>query len=742
MMRSEKISSMLESKKSPRINRKRNRDNYDNDSIKKIRSSTYIKPVGTLGINLLDLYNPEAYSAFIFEKLTYNLDTLKTLLPIDKLHSNINSSDSKKYIDTLKIELKNGDQTFRAKVSTNIHEIILSTITNVLRPHIYQIIDMIGREMEQFGRFIISGGEAFNVNVDPKHRKITPDIDTKFVLFYGIDVSSITENQFQTLYMKAREHLWYIALENVLTILNSQEYYTHLYENVLKFLEMCPEFSLLNVTFLKPDNLTTNKIFRKRITLLPKNTDPDEMFFFDVFLFAIDMQLEKYYYVNTYFDKDSHRILYSAELDEKNGEYVTGLLDMPIMRPGEFGFEIRDPLMHVNIAVTTNVPDTKYLSSSLAASLVIPSEKLPNFRGSFLYASRKYLIKDIDKLLALGLREHKRDKDEYRKLILQTDTYRPFIYPLPSVKPYIPFVLLKNIPNIADIVYKDNINPLITQKCLKYIAPPTINEQTGNFVGTNCNLSEEYYMEMATGEKFNYVTQKWMDCCNTKISSDRCCDRISNRFLYRINSKYISLNMANSDKTQEEKKIIKCILKSLIQFLRKQRKLLDKIELKNDEILRIKNDLGKFLYDFDSEVAYCTPISLIISNILMFAESLRFSNDDFLNDGRIICNELLQLYSLCIYHDNIGVQNKKDCLEMYNKLETNRVVRSLIDIHHHPKKSISKEKCKQIESKYTKNQLLSLNRKELQKLCKNMCANPCNDTSAVIIERLLKFSSY
>ena len=113
---------------------------------------------------------------------------------------------------------------------------------------------MIGKEMDQFGRFIISGGEAFNVNVHPKNRRITPDIDTKFILFYGINTDTMTENQFQTLYMKAREQLWYVALEKVLDIINGKEYYTTLYENILKHIEQCPEENYQNVLLFHSDN--------------------------------------------------------------------------------------------------------------------------------------------------------------------------------------------------------------------------------------------------------------------------------------------------------------------------------------------------------------------------------------------------------------------------------------------------------------------------------------------------------
>ena len=38
--------------------------------------------------------------------------------------------------------------------------------------------------MKNYGELIISGGEAFNANVKKEHRRVTPDLDTKFIPFY------------------------------------------------------------------------------------------------------------------------------------------------------------------------------------------------------------------------------------------------------------------------------------------------------------------------------------------------------------------------------------------------------------------------------------------------------------------------------------------------------------------------------------------------------------------------------
>ena len=70
-------------------------------------------------------------------------------------------------------------------VSRSINEVITASITEAMRPYIYQAIEELNKNMKEFGEFIISGGDAINNLLQPNLRQVTPDVDTKFILKYS-----------------------------------------------------------------------------------------------------------------------------------------------------------------------------------------------------------------------------------------------------------------------------------------------------------------------------------------------------------------------------------------------------------------------------------------------------------------------------------------------------------------------------------------------------------------------------
>ena len=148
-------------------------------------------------------------------------------------------------------------------IGSSFHNIIQSSITNALRPTLYECIIKLNDDMSEYGQFIVSGGEAFNMNVKKNNRRVTPDIDTKFIpLYKKIDekkFKNIDEKENELFFKKyygftlnATEHMWYIALNSILDKLNDPNFYAYMYYNIFVKLENTFEFKLLKVRFIKP----------------------------------------------------------------------------------------------------------------------------------------------------------------------------------------------------------------------------------------------------------------------------------------------------------------------------------------------------------------------------------------------------------------------------------------------------------------------------------------------------------
>lgn len=107
----------------------------------------------------------------IVSKTTFYRDTLVKLMKSTEYHP-VNNPNPNPLL-----EPKN--------VSKSINEVITASITEAMRPYIYQAIEELNKNMKEFGEFIISGGDAINNLLPPNLRQVTPDVDTKFILNYS-----------------------------------------------------------------------------------------------------------------------------------------------------------------------------------------------------------------------------------------------------------------------------------------------------------------------------------------------------------------------------------------------------------------------------------------------------------------------------------------------------------------------------------------------------------------------------
>ena len=229
----------------------------------------------------------------IVSKTTFYRDTLTTLM-----NSNKTDEDSPLY---------------PKNVSRSINEVITASITEAMRPYIYQAIEELNKNMKEFGEFIISGGDAINNLLPPDLRQVTPDVDTKFILKFsqfencgctpedktqdqakqneswcnsdigisdydegcqslrqnitnpgeaqttsplehleGEEAKKLESDYFIAL-LAAKHKLWYDALEKLLQKWNDKDFYQRLYYNILMPLEGLVPMNLYNVKFIHPD---------------------------------------------------------------------------------------------------------------------------------------------------------------------------------------------------------------------------------------------------------------------------------------------------------------------------------------------------------------------------------------------------------------------------------------------------------------------------------------------------------
>jgi len=313
-----------------------------------------------ININVNDLFTDKAFREFIDSKLYYsesNLDPLDRTDLVNTARSYETNPDSyMEHINKLLEENKLQQDTVRDNITT----VLTTIITTILRPYIYEIISDMNVLMKHYGQFIISGGEAFNLNVPKIHRKLTPDIDTKFIPFFGTDYKETEKFEYIGLILKMRVYFWYEVLEEVLTKMNND--YRNLYQTLLKPMEDCLEFSILKFKFLQPEQIDIlGQPFRKRLSLIPKNSKAGENVFFDINLFAIDL------FTSNYPDfkgemlvggPNGLEVVSKANISSDESGYIAGVLDCPFMRPDEFGYEISKPGNNISINVYSALPQS------------------------------------------------------------------------------------------------------------------------------------------------------------------------------------------------------------------------------------------------------------------------------------------------------------------------------------------------------------------------------------------------
>jgi hypothetical protein len=263
---------------------------------------------------------------------------------------------------------------FRYRMQTtygkkDFEKIVYLLITNSLRDIILETIGEISEHMKNMGDLIVSGGEAFNLYVEYNNRIITTDIDAKFVPRMPVNPKFFGKLQATKLILW--DKMGEIAKRLNTRVRKRMTLMKTKHPKLFKFLGLSIPPSGPSVT--------------RRYTLIKKKksgmgNDPKKGdVFIDVELFALDLNTR-------FFSPSSGKI-----------ENVTlgGILDIPFMRPKEFGYEV----------VLTRRKGITYRNRN-TGKLV---------RNNNVYvASREFLIEDIYLMSKLKLRPEKKEKDRQR----------------------------------------------------------------------------------------------------------------------------------------------------------------------------------------------------------------------------------------------------------------------------------------------------------------------------------------
>jgi hypothetical protein len=223
----------------------------------------------------------------------------------------------------------------------------------------------ITRFMNPMGDVIISGGEAYNYYVDKSKRIVTSDIDTKFVP--RIPYDSRYFGKLQAMKLLLWDKLGEISIKI------QREVKSRLTTNS----------KLASFLGFKPSNKLP--VVTRRYTLIKKkkegtgSTVSKGDVLIDVELFALDLNIRSFF-------------IESGKIEERT---LGGFLDIPFMRPGEFGYEVID----------SRRAGVTYMDRN--------KNKLVTDKNMYI-AGKKFLIDDLYLMQKLGLRPEKKIKDKQR----------------------------------------------------------------------------------------------------------------------------------------------------------------------------------------------------------------------------------------------------------------------------------------------------------------------------------------
>lgn len=269
----------------------------------------------------------------------------------------------------------------RMHKNESFEKMVYAYVTDTIRDVILKTIGDLSEFTKPMGDLIISGGEAFNMYLDRTDRLISSDIDTKFIPRFKYNDKYFGK-------LQAIKLLVWNKLGETAKHINTKVKQRLSRPNKL-------------ARFMGLGFSETGPYVTRRYTLIKKKKSGNGReptrgdIFIDVELFALDLNVR----------------YFSIQKGTINQEIVGGILDMPFMRPGEFGYEV---VQSKKQGITYKNKDT---------NVMVHDKRV-------YVAGKRFLLDDVFLMQKLGLRPEKKEKDRQRmyklsKMILKTSKISP-----------------------------------------------------------------------------------------------------------------------------------------------------------------------------------------------------------------------------------------------------------------------------------------------------------------------------
>lgn len=260
-----------------------------------------------------------------------------------------------------RVKSTHGDKTF--------DKVMYVFVTDSIRDIILQTIGDITEHMKSMGDLIISGGEAYNMYTEYEDHIITSDIDAKFVPRLVVNPSFFGK-------LQAIKLIMWNKLGEIAKRLNMR-----IKNRIMSMKSAHPIlFKFLGIGFKSSGPYVTRRytLIKKKKTSTTRTPGEGDVFI-DVELFALDLNVR---FMNPV----------SGNIEDFT---MGGILDIPFMRPKEFGYEV---VLSRRKGVTyRNVNTGKLITNN-----------------RIYVASKEFLIEDIYLMHKLNLRPEKKTKDRQR----------------------------------------------------------------------------------------------------------------------------------------------------------------------------------------------------------------------------------------------------------------------------------------------------------------------------------------
>tara|TARA_B110000977_G_scaffold110039_1_gene143141 strand:- start:2955 stop:4355 length:1401 start_codon:yes stop_codon:yes gene_type:complete len=343
-------------------------------------------------------------------------------------------------------------------------------VTDITRDIILATVSELSQFMQKMGDLIVSGGEAFNMYMPYDKRIVTTDIDAKFVPRVTYDAKYFGK-------LQAIKLIMWDKLGQIAQRLN-----TRIKTRVLMMDKKVLKY--MGIGFKRSGPYVTRRytLIKKKKTRTNNKPAKGDVFI-DVELFALDLNIR----------------FFSPEKGKIDDVTLGGLLDIPFMRPREFGYDV-----------------IRTLKKGVTYRNAVTNKMIIN--KNIYIASKEFLIDDIYLMYTLKLRPEKLEKDRQRllrlaqmfdKRVKSTDSIDAIFN---RVKSKLTRVYTAKVTKSRDVSMKNALQ-VDPRKYTKYTTEPSRERLSKQIVhGVNPvtrNAVVEGYERSNGNQRFNLNTLRW-----------------------------------------------------------------------------------------------------------------------------------------------------------------------------------------------------------------------------------------